>query len=90
MSGMGCLNKRVIAGLAAVALAVMVFAPSAFGRALPVLVAAACPIGMLVMMRGATAGRCHRPTDGTDTRGAVPTSGSAEEEIARQAEERHQ
>ena len=56
---MMCLNRRVVGGLAVVALAVLVFAPSAFGRALPLLVAAACPLGMLMMARSAT-GACHR------------------------------
>jgi hypothetical protein len=80
---MRCFNKRVVAGLAAVALAVLVFAPSALGRLLPVLVAAACPIGMLLMMRGATSGACHRPGERAAGGDAAAASGSAEEEIAR-------
>jgi hypothetical protein len=80
---MGCIDKRVVAGLAAAALAVMVFDPSALGRVLPLLFAAACPIGMIVMMRGATARGCHRPAEGMADGGAVPTPASAEEEIAR-------
>lgn len=46
-----CFDKRVIAGLAAVAVAVLVFAPNLFGAALPLLVLVACPLSMLVMMR---------------------------------------
>jgi hypothetical protein len=80
---MGCIDKRVITGLAAAALAVMVFDPSALGRVLPILVGAACPIGMIVMMRGATARGCHRPDEATADRDAGPTPASAEEEIAR-------
>jgi hypothetical protein len=79
---MKCFDKRVIAGVAAAAMAVLVFAPSAFGRVLPVLVMAACPIGMIVMMRGATSGGCDRPREGTAGGDALPASGSAEEEIA--------
>ena len=78
---MKCFDKRVIGGLAVAAMAVLVFAPSAFGRVLPVLVAAACPIGMIVMMRGATRGGCDRPSEGTAGGDVVPGSGS-EEEIA--------
>ncbi|SRR5713226_5772694 len=47
-----CLNKSVIAGLAAVALGTLVFDSRLFGRALPLLLVAACPLSMLVMMRG--------------------------------------
>lgn len=65
---MRCLGKRVIVGLVSATLAVMVFAPSALGWALPVLVAVVCPIGMIVMMRGARAGPCHRLAQGTDGR----------------------
>lgn len=80
---MKCFDKRVIAGLAVAAMAVLVFAPSAFGRVLPFLVMAACPIGMIVMMRGMTrGGGCDRPSEGTAGRDAVPASGTAEKEIA--------
>ncbi len=56
-----CLDWRVIAGLAAVALGVWVLAPDLVGTALPLLLLAACPLSMLVMvplmMRGTRAGR---------------------------------
>lgn len=73
---MRCFDKRVIGGLAAVAVAVavMLFPPSAFGRVLPVLVMAACPIGMLLMMRGATGGACRRPAEGTASGDAAAAS----------------
>ena len=76
-----CLNRRVVGGLAVAALAVLVFAPSAFGRALPVLVAAACPLGMLLMARSAT-GACHRKKDevGDPPAGPIPDAAT---EIAR-------
>jgi hypothetical protein len=48
---MMCLNKKVIAGLAVVALGVYLFAPNLFGAALPLLILAVCPLSMLVMMR---------------------------------------
>lgn len=52
-----CLDRRVLLSLGAVALGVLVFAPSAFGRALPFLAFAACPLSMLLMMRAMSGGR---------------------------------
>lgn len=48
---MMCLNKKVIVGLAGAAAAIYVFAPNLFGAALPLLIVAACPLSMLLMMR---------------------------------------
>ena len=47
-----CLNWKVVAGLAVVALAVVVVAPQYIWAALPLLIVAACPLSMLFMMRG--------------------------------------
>ena len=47
-----CLNWKVIAGLAIAALGVWVLAPQLLAAALPVLILAACPLSMLLMMRG--------------------------------------
>src|SRR5260221_14197349 len=47
-----CLNWKVIAGLAIAALGVWVMAPQLLAAALPVLILAACPLSMLLMMRG--------------------------------------
>lgn len=46
-----CLNRNVLIGLGTVAVAVLVFAPSLFGAALPLLALAACPLSMIFMMR---------------------------------------
>jgi len=46
-----CLNWKVLVGLAVVAVLVGVAAPRLFFGALPVLLALACPISMLFMMR---------------------------------------
>lgn len=46
-----CLNKKVVAALAATAAAVYLLAPNVFTVALPLLILAACPLSMLVMMR---------------------------------------
>lgn len=47
-----CLNWKVVAGLAVVALAVLVLVPQYLWVALPLLLVAACPLSMLFMMRG--------------------------------------
>lgn len=46
-----CINKRVVAGLAAVGVGVWVFAPEALSAALPLLVLAICPLSMVLMMK---------------------------------------
>lgn len=46
-----CFDKRVIAGLVVVGLAVVVFAPDVVGVVLPLLIVAACPLSMVLMMR---------------------------------------
>ena len=48
---MKCLNRKVLIGLGAVAVAIFFFAPSARG-ALPLLLVAACPVSMMVMASG--------------------------------------
>lgn len=65
-----CFNKKVIGGLAVVGLGILAFAPNLIGAALPLLLVAACPLSMLLMMRamsgmsGAKNGSCS--TKGTD------------------------
>jgi len=51
-----CFNKKVIGGLAAVALGTLVVAPQVFGRVLPLLFVLACPLSMVLMMRGMSGG----------------------------------
>ena len=46
-----CFDKRVIGGLAVIALGIFVFTPNSFAAALPVLIVAACPLSMLLVMR---------------------------------------
>ena len=78
---MMCLNRKVVGGLAVAALAVLVLAPSAFGGVFLLLVVAACPLGMLLMMRGAT-GACQRKErEAGET--AVGSTPDAAAEIAR-------
>lgn len=83
-----CVNPKVIAGLAAVAAGVWVFAPGVFAAALPLLILAICPIsliGMMYMMRGsgqqASSGEgasCH-----TQGAGREPVTESQEQEDVR-------
>lgn len=77
MSKMGgiCLNWKVLAGLAVVGLAVWVVAPGLMWAALPLLIVAACPLSMLLMMRGMQRSHCSsqptqvsRPSDDARTR----------------------
>ncbi len=49
-----CFNWKVVAGLAAVGFGVWAIAPGIFGAAGPLLIALACPLSMLFMMRGMT------------------------------------
>lgn len=52
MSIKHCLNWKVIVGLGLVALGIGLLVPSLLGRVLPLLLVAACPLSMLVMMWG--------------------------------------
>ena len=68
---MKCLNRNVLIGLGALAVAVFFFAPGARG-ALPLLLVAACPISMVVMMfgmskLGSSGKSCSSPVDPQQT-----------------------
>ena len=52
-----CFNWKVAAGLSAVGLGIWVVAPNYIGAALPLLIVLACPISMLLMMRGMGGGQ---------------------------------
>lgn len=47
-----CFNRKVIIGLAVVAVSVLAVDPHLFGRVLPLLLIAICPLSMVLMMRG--------------------------------------
>jgi hypothetical protein len=55
-----CLNWRVVSVLVAVGAGVALFAPNLIASAIPLLIVAACPISMLVMMQ--TMGQPPNPT----------------------------
>lgn len=62
-----CCNWKVAAGLTAAGVAVFAFAPNLIGAALPVLILAACPLSMIVMMRAMSGGsRCDTASNATD------------------------
>ena len=60
-----CFDKKVVGGLALVGLGVLAVDPQLFGRVLPLLVVAICPLSMVFMMRGmsrgASSGSCSMP-----------------------------
>ena len=59
-----CTNWKVTGGLALLGLAVFAAAPNLIGAALPLLVVAACPLSMLLMMRAMSGGgRCQTDSD---------------------------
>lgn len=86
---MKCLNPKVLGGLALTALAVFLVAPGLFSAVLPLLFLAACPLSMVLMMRGMSGGKCS--TGGseagqehqTDASGDASSTSAAEAEIAR-------
>ena len=86
---MKCFNPKVLGGLALTAVAVFLVAPGAFSTALPLLVMAACPLSMVLMMRamsggqrtsaGSHAGQEHQ----TDATGVGSSMSAADAELAR-------
>jgi hypothetical protein len=69
-----CLNWKVLAGLATVGIGVYVLAPELIAEALPVLLLAACPLSMLLMMWSMqrTQGQARRPDRGAGAGGDPP------------------
>lgn len=53
-----CFNWKVIGGLAAVGVGIFIAAPEMALAALPLLLLAACPLSMLLMMHGMRSGHC--------------------------------
>lgn len=55
------INLKVVAALAAAALAIYLLAPDAFYAALPLLILAACPLSMFLMMRMMSGNKTDEP-----------------------------
>lgn len=70
------LNRNVVVGLALGGLAVLLVAPSALSRVLPLLFVAACPLSMLFMMKAMSGGRSQ------DTTAPAPSGAMGQAEVA--------
>jgi hypothetical protein len=77
-----CFNRKVVAGLAVAGLGVLLVAPHLVSRIFPILLVAACPLSMVVMMRSMKGGASN-PTGGHGF--AAPPAGAetAQSEVAR-------
>jgi hypothetical protein len=73
---LGCFNKRVLIGLGVAALAILAVSPRLFGAALPLLIIAACPLSMVLMMRSMNRSRDH--AGGSSMSGCGTPSGRAD------------
>lgn len=80
---MMCFNRKVLGGLAAVAVGILIFAPRLLGAALPLLFLAACPLSMVFMMRGKSGSRGQCQTGGATTGRRQDESIDTAAEIAR-------
>jgi hypothetical protein len=65
-----CLNPKVLAGLAVVGVGIYLFAPGLLAAAIPILLLAACPLSMLLMMWAMqrTPGQDQQTAQETDAR----------------------
>lgn len=75
-----CLDWRVLAVLLGVGAGVAAFAPNLIAGAIPLLIVAACPLSMLVMMW--TMGRHSSGPHGTPGRGSTDTPSQLRERLA--------
>ena len=73
-----CFDKRVLAGLGVVAVALLALSPQTPGAAAPLLVMAACPLSMIVMMRAMNGrDRCATPDAEQASASAVADAAAA-------------
>jgi hypothetical protein len=79
-----CLNWKVIGGLAAVGLGIWAVAPNLVSGVVPLLVVAACPLSMILMMRGMSGGQQARSNDDSDASRRVhaPTESGERRDLA--------
>ena len=82
MNWKSCLNWKVIGGLVLVAVGLWIVAPGVAARALPLLLVAACPLSMLLMLGGMAgmgkkmSGAATAPPVGNGTPALVGPGGS--------------
>lgn len=81
-----CINKKVVAGLGVVALGLLALSPRLLGASLPLLVMAACPLSMVLMMRRMGGGSSCSTTAGSAERATVDASRPASEAVDQDAE----
>lgn len=82
-----CINWRIVVALSVVGLAVLAAAPNLLGAALPLLVLAACPLSMLLMIRAMQGGgRCESRSDATAGDSQTESADSSAESARLRAE----
>ena len=74
-----CWNKKVVIGLIGAAVVVYFVAPGSVGSALPILLLAACPLSMVLMMKAMTGAKATTP----ETSEGAPPDRSTSDEISR-------
>lgn len=85
-----CMNWKVVAGLAVVGLGVWAVAPNLIGAAAPLLLLAACPLSMILMMRG-MGGMGGNPVTAQPAQTSQPTLvGDTREEQLTELKARHE
>src|SRR5438046_147607 len=78
-----CLNWKVLAGLGALGVGVFVVAPGLLSAALPVLLLAACPVSMLVLMVGMNRmGGMGGDQSGAPPQATIAATGSRDDQLA--------
>jgi len=80
-----CFNWKVIAGLAVLGVGIWLWVPDLAAAALPLLLVAACPLSMLLMMRSMQDGQCSSQP-ATATHPTLATSTRSEQLAALQAQ----
>jgi hypothetical protein len=81
-----CLNRNVLIGLGVVAGGVLILAPQAFLATVPLLLVLACPLSMILMMRGMEASRSAETEPPDDTTTPARTDDQASETTRLRAE----
>jgi hypothetical protein len=81
--GRFCIDWKVVAGLAAIAVGVLVVQPRLFISALPVLLVAACPLSMVLMMWGMRSMGQSAPPEGAAPQQGADRELSPNEQLAR-------